>query len=410
MSELLHSALHSSYNTIPYSRPGTPNSHGPKQIGFVGLGAMGYLMAQNLANRHSSPDDHPPVLVWNRSVAKSESLLAALGPNKIRIAQDLAQVARECDVILTNLANDAVVKSVYEIFVESLKDEPSTTKNRIFVEMSTVRNYRHMWTMYLMYDTLGELDALVSTIPHSHLITCPVFGAPAVAAKGQLVVVMSGDYRSKKEIAYLLVPGIGRKVVDLGGNLEKGLSWRCYKLLLSHTPTFKLIGNSMILGTLEILAEAYTLAEKSGIDAENVHSLVQGEDKLLILRPLGLTHHSSRSLSRSTTNSIKQSIVAYSDKMAHDKFDGSIGFAIDNGIKDASHIRRLTADVDSPMPVIDVAHQHLLTARALHQAKKRGGKVEFETLDWSGIVAGTRVAAGLDGLDSKKHDSIVRED
>lgn len=33
----------------------------------------------------------------------------------------------------------------------------------------------------------------------------------------------------------------------------------------------------MILGTLEILAEAYTLAEKAGIDAENVHSLVRGK-------------------------------------------------------------------------------------------------------------------------------------
>ena len=34
--------------------------------------------------------------------------------------------------------------------------------------------------------------------------------------------MMSGDYRSKKEVAYLLVPAIGKKVVDLGGNLEKG--------------------------------------------------------------------------------------------------------------------------------------------------------------------------------------------
>jgi hypothetical protein len=33
---------------------------------------------------------------------------------------------------------------------------------------------------------------------------------------------MSGDYQSKKEVAYLLVPAVGRKVVDLGGNLEKG--------------------------------------------------------------------------------------------------------------------------------------------------------------------------------------------
>lgn len=54
------------------------------------------------------------------------------------------------------------------------------------------------------------------------------------------------------------------------------------------------------------------------------------------------------------------------------------------------------------MPVIDIAHQHLLTARALHQNKKQEGKAKFETLDWSGIVAGTRVAAGLDGFDSQK--------
>ena len=45
-----------------------------------------------------------------------------------------------------------------------------------------------------------------------------------MAAKAQLLVVMSGEYRSKKEVAYLLVPAIGRKVIDLGGNLEKGKS------------------------------------------------------------------------------------------------------------------------------------------------------------------------------------------
>ena len=68
----------------------------------------------------------------------------------------------------------------------------------------------------------GELDNLISYVPHSRLITCQVFGAPAAADKAQLVLIMSGDYRSKKEIAYLLVPAVGRKVYDLGENLEKG--------------------------------------------------------------------------------------------------------------------------------------------------------------------------------------------
>lgn len=107
-----------------------------------------------------------------------------------------------------------------------------------------------------------------------------MFGTPAVAAKAQLLIIMSGDYRSKKEVAYLLVPAVGRKVVDLGGNLEKGtpLLYDSFdtERSISLAPTFKLIGNSMILGTLEILSEAYTVAEKSGISADNIHSLVQG--------------------------------------------------------------------------------------------------------------------------------------
>lgn len=82
---------------------------------------MGFLMATNLANQHSSPNGYPPVLVWNRSIAKAEKLLAALGKDKIRIAQDIGQIASECDVIITNLANDTVVKYIYEKFAKTLK-------------------------------------------------------------------------------------------------------------------------------------------------------------------------------------------------------------------------------------------------------------------------------------------------
>lgn len=46
------------------------------------------------------------------------------------------------------------------------------------------------------------------------------------ADAGKLLFAMSGDYRSKKEVAYLTVPGVGRKVIDLGGNIEKGASSR----------------------------------------------------------------------------------------------------------------------------------------------------------------------------------------
>ena len=73
-----------------------------------------------------------------------------------------------------------------------------------------------------MHCAPGELDIIISSLPHCHLVTAPVFGPPAMADAAKLLIAMSGDYRSKKEVAYLLVPAIGRKVYDLGGNLEKG--------------------------------------------------------------------------------------------------------------------------------------------------------------------------------------------
>ena len=69
---------------------------------------------------------------------------------------------------------------------------------------------------------LGELDELIHSFPHTHLITCPVFGPPIAAEKAQLVLVMAGDYRAKQRVAYLLIPSVGRKVIDLGGDLRKG--------------------------------------------------------------------------------------------------------------------------------------------------------------------------------------------
>jgi len=322
---------------------------------------MGYLMARNLANHKSShPVASPPLLVYNRSISKCEKLVNEVGSEgKIRIAQSAAQLAIECDVIITNLANDDVVRSVYVEFSKALAQSPAT-RNKIFVETSTI------------YPSLaGELDNLISGLPHTHLLTCPVFGAPAAAERAQLIMIMSGDYRSKKEVAYLLVPAVAKKVVDLGGNLEKA-------------PTFKLIGNSTILGCMETLAEAQTLSEKAGIGAQAVHDLIKD---LLPAPPL----------------------IGYGEKMVNDLFDGTKGFAIDGGIKDATHMRRLTLDHNSPMPVADIAYQRLLTARALHTAQKLQGKQQFETLDWSAIVAGSRVAAGLDGFDSKKHAQVVKD-
>jgi hypothetical protein len=86
----------------------------------------------------------------------------------------------------------------------------------------------------------------------------------------------------------------------------------------------------------------------------------------------------------------------YGDRMLHNNFDGSAGFSIDGGVKDASHMRRLSVEHNTPWPAIENASNHMLTARALHHAQECAGTTSVPVLDWSSLIAGTRVAAGLD--------------
>lgn len=104
---------------VPFSRPQTP--HKELTIGFAGLGAMGYPMARNLATRLQTPVISLPIYVWNRTREKCESLQNELGKTHVKIADKPEDIALNCDVIITNLANDEVVKGVFEKFAAALK-------------------------------------------------------------------------------------------------------------------------------------------------------------------------------------------------------------------------------------------------------------------------------------------------
>jgi 3-hydroxyisobutyrate dehydrogenase-like beta-hydroxyacid dehydrogenase len=321
---------------------------------------MGFFMARNIATSRQSQSNATPVLVYNRTLSKAQKLVDQVGLSVAKVASGPAQLTTECDVIFTNLANDAAVQSVYNEFAKALSESPPS-KAKIFVDTSTI------------YPSLaGDIDKLISSFTHCRFIASPVFGPPIAADDGNLVIAMSGDYRSKKEVAYLIVPGVGRKIIDLGGNIEKA-------------PTLKLIGNGLIMGANELLAETLTLGDKSGIGADTVYGLV----KDILPAP---------------------ALIAYGDRMVNDCFDGSNGFAIDGGIKDSVHIRRLTAELNCPMPAVDIAHQRMITARSIHQAQKLAGTHKWDVIDWSALIAGSRVAAGMDPFDSNKSTRVIPDD
>jgi hypothetical protein len=69
---------------------------------------------------HHISTGSPPLLVHNRTPAKSEKLVKEVGEHRARIAQSPGEVALECDVIFTNLASDEVVRSIYKEFAAAL--------------------------------------------------------------------------------------------------------------------------------------------------------------------------------------------------------------------------------------------------------------------------------------------------
>src|SRR5260370_18407998 len=73
------------------------------RIGFIGLGLMGSRLTQRL---HSSGWN---VQAWNRSPDPAKSLAR----DGVVISSSIAQLVADSDVILSSLANDAAVHSVY---------------------------------------------------------------------------------------------------------------------------------------------------------------------------------------------------------------------------------------------------------------------------------------------------------
>ncbi|KKA16335.1 hypothetical protein T310_10069 [Rasamsonia emersonii CBS 393.64] len=193
-----------------------------------------------------------------------------------------------------------------------------------------------------------------------HFLSCPVFGPPAVAKSAGLLIAVSGDSAVREVVKEYLVPALGKGVLDCGDKTSKGA-------------LLKILGNNCILGTIELLSESFALAEKTGFDANLFYKFIQQWFPA-------------------------PAWVNYGKKIRDGAFSGKTGFTLPGGMKDASYIRRLGAETSTPTPIIDLAWNHLTTAKAI------GG----EGLDWSACSAGMRVTAGLSPF--KGEDFTLKKD
>ena len=271
-----------------------------KKIGFIGLGNMGINMAKNLI----SSGYH--LQVYNRTISKADELDQSM----ITKCESPAKAAEGIDIVITMLAEDEVLKEAVLGKKGILK---TLSKNGLHISMSTISP-----------ETSVELSKKHQEAG-SNYIAAPVFGRPEAAASKRLFICTSGGQQSK-EIAKPVLDCLGQGSFDFGE--EPG-----------GANVVKITGNFMIMASMEMMSEAFTLAEKNGLDRSKVGDF------------FGATLFNAP---------IYQN---YGKLIAKKQYE-PVGFKAKLGYKDARLALKLSQSSETPMPFAATLHNRLLTAVA----------------------------------------------
>lgn len=269
------------------------------KIGFIGLGNMGTPMARNLLNAGYH------LQVYNRTLSKIEEL----GEGAIARCDSPAGAADGVSMIITMLSEDEVLKETVLGENGILKKLP---KGALHISMSTISP-----------DTAQLLSAKHHEAGSTYLAS-PVFGRPEAAAAKKLWICVSGDQGSK-ELAKPVLENLGQRIFDFGEGAGANV--------------VKVAGNFMIMASMEIMAEAYTLAEKNGVD------------RLKVAEFFGSTLFNAPIFQN------------YGKLIANKQYE-PVGFKSKLGYKDARIAFKLAQQSETPMPVATALHNRLLSAVA----------------------------------------------
>lgn len=205
------------------------------QIGWIGLGNMGSVMAARAL------DAGHELVVYNRTRDKAQ-LLVERGA---RLAQAPADAAQS-ELVVTMLADDPALRDVLGPGGVLRAMRPGA----VHVSMSTIS-----------YALAQELAA-----SHAErgvgFVGAPVFGRPDAAAQGKLFIVAagaSGDVARCQPLFEIL----GQKVLPLG-------------LQPAAAHLTKVLGNFLLISSIEALAEALDVAHSSGLDPEALLGALTG--------------------------------------------------------------------------------------------------------------------------------------
>jgi 2-hydroxy-3-oxopropionate reductase len=207
-----------------------------ERIGFIGLGIMGRPMARNLLAAGF------PVTVHSRSAGPVEALVET-GATR---ADGPAQVAASTDITITMLPDTA---DVQQVLTDAGGVLHGVAPGSLVIDMSSIDpGPTRSMALAFAAEGVAMLDA-------------PVSGGEKGAIDGTLSIMVGGEAEAF-ERATPVLEAVGANIVHVG---ESGAGQVC-----------KACNQLVVAATIEAVAEALLLAERSGVDAAKVREALLG--------------------------------------------------------------------------------------------------------------------------------------
>ncbi len=202
------------------------------KVGFIGLGAMGWGMAANLAKAGLL------AIVWNRTAARAEAFAAEHG---VEVAATPEALASACDVVLACVSADADVLEM----VEALK--PGLAAGSLVIDTSTIS----VQTAQEAARRLAEVGV--------EFLDAPVSGGVEGAKSGQLVMMVGGEAAVLDRVRPAL-EAMSKSITHMGA--------------VGMGQATKAVNQIMAAGINQAVTEALGFGQAMGLDMDKVISVV----------------------------------------------------------------------------------------------------------------------------------------
>ena len=208
-------------------------------VSLIGLGLMGRPMGHNLLKAGF------PLVVWNRTASRADSLVAA----GARLAASPKEAAAAADVLITIVSDPPALEQVlWGSDEKSGGAFAALKKGAIYIDSSTVS------------PALARRIAEASTARGIRFLDAPVTGGTWGAEKGELLFMIGGS-PDTLEAARPVISAMGKKIFHLGPH--------------GAGQTIKLAMNLLLALEVDAFAESLALVTGAGLAGEKLVEVMQ---------------------------------------------------------------------------------------------------------------------------------------